>query len=253
MSKYKILGFCALHYAGDYFREALLSVRDHVDKFHIAYSVAPSQGHGSRIPNPDKEEDMRRVALEVLGDKLIWDTYPAFDFEGQHRNERYRHSEGYDCILTCDADEVYVPEDIDSAIEDCMNGAERFCGLTGFVHLFKSFSWGFRDHWNPYRVENLHAPNQNQRIGIKCRIYHFSYAQRAEILEYKFQISGHHDEMKNNYLQEKWYPWTPEKANEMLYMHPTSNDVWERAYPVNKEEMPLFMREHKNWGKHLIE
>lgn len=253
MSKYKVLGFMSLHYSGDYFREALLAVRDKVEKFHIAFSIHPSQGHGTDMPNPDKEEDMRRVAEEVLGDKLIWDTYPTFDFEGKHRNERYRYAQGMDCIWTVDADEVFHPDDVDAAIEDCMNGRERFCGVTGFVHLYRSFRWGMTDHWNPMRFENNHANNTEQRIGIKCRVYHFSYAQRREILQYKFKVSGHLDELRKNYLADTWENWSPEKVDEVLHLHPSSFDVWGKAYPVNADEMPLFMRDHKNWGKHLIE
>ena len=53
MSKIKVLGFMTIHYAGDYLREALLSVVDHVDKMVIAYSKQPSQGHGTNLECPD--------------------------------------------------------------------------------------------------------------------------------------------------------------------------------------------------------
>jgi hypothetical protein len=43
MSKIKVLGFMTIHYAGDYLREALMSVVEHVDKMVIAYSMMPSQ------------------------------------------------------------------------------------------------------------------------------------------------------------------------------------------------------------------
>lgn len=253
MSKYKVLGFMPLHYGSDFMRESLLSIRDFVDKMFICYSVLPSQGHGTDHPNPDKEEDLRKIAEEVLGDKLIWETRPSFDFEGKHRNERYRYSENYDIIFSLDADEVLESADVPAALDYCMNSPARYMGIDGFVHFWRSLSWHFTDHFKPVRLERVKANNEDQDHGCRMRVYHFSYAQRAEILEYKMKVSGHLDEFKPNYLQEKWYAWTPDKAEEILYLHPTSNGIWGRAFPFDKNSLPEILKQHKYFNVEVIQ
>jgi len=81
MSKIKVLGFMTIHYAGDYLKESLLSVVDHVDKMVIAYSKYGSQGHHTDIPCPDSEDYIYAICQDVLGDKMIWDRKDRYGAE----------------------------------------------------------------------------------------------------------------------------------------------------------------------------
>ena len=131
----KTLGFMAIHYAGDFFQESLISIKDHVAKVYIAYSKAPSHGFGTVAVCPDKEYELRKVAEEVLGDKLIWETYHSFHNEAEHRAMRYKHSVGYKFILTIDPDEYF--EQIAVALRYADECPHRFFGAIGYIHFWK--------------------------------------------------------------------------------------------------------------------
>jgi hypothetical protein len=113
MSKIKVLGFMTIHYAGDYLREALMSVVNHVDKMVIAYSKEPSQGHGTLLQCPDSEGYIFSICQSVLGDKMIWDRAERYGAESEHRSVKYKYSDGYDLVLTVDSDEVYKSDELD--------------------------------------------------------------------------------------------------------------------------------------------
>ncbi len=248
MEKYKILGFMTIHYSGDYLREALLSVVDHVDKLVVAYSHKPSHGHSSNKPCPDTKDYILAIAEEVLGDKLIWDEADSYPAEAHHRNVRYKYSEGYDFILTVDADEVMI--DIPQAIEYAANSKERYFGIDGYHNLFRSFNWACYDGFRPIRIESIRRNNQLQNLNCPMTIYHFSCAQRREVMEYKYSNFGHASEIKKNYLTDIFYKWSPE--NNISDLHPVSIGLW-NAVPFNKNKLPIYMLAHPNFFKDIIE
>ena len=126
MSKIKVLGFMTIHYAGDYLREALMSVVDHVDKMVIAYSKEPSQGHGTLLQCPDSEGYIYSICQDVLGDKMIWDRADRYGAESEHRAVKYKYSDGYDLVLTVDSDEVYKSDELQKSFEYAYWGVDRF-------------------------------------------------------------------------------------------------------------------------------
>jgi hypothetical protein len=222
----RVLGFMSLHYGGDFFKESLLSIRDHVEKMHIAYSKHPSHGFGSTLSNPDKEEDLRAIAEEVLGGKLIWETYENFHTEAEHREMRYNHSAAYSLILTIDPDEIFKQSTIQPALDFAYYGNRRWFGISGYKHFWKTTDWYFEDHDNPIRIENL-TKEPSSEIGVlPMTVYHMSLCQREEIIRYKFDVFGHKNEIKPNYIEEKFLAWTPDNINQVTHLHPTRDDIW---------------------------
>jgi hypothetical protein len=247
-NNHKILGFMTIHYGGSYLREALLSVRDHVDTMVVAYSRKPSQGHTTQMTCPDMPWDIHAICHIILGDKLIWveeDSYPS---EAHHRDVKYKYAKGYDAILTVDADEVML--DIPRALAYAFSQPERHFGINGYYNFFRSFDWYCSDGFRPVRIEVLNRNNQQQNLECPMDILHFSLAQPRTLLEYKFNSFGHASEIRPRYLEEIWDKWTPESGVEWL--HPVSLQIWRTAQFFNKNIMPDYLQEHPNFNLTLI-
>jgi hypothetical protein len=246
--KTKVLGFMTIHYSGDYLREALLSVRNQVDKMVIAYSHRPSQGHSNKTACPDSHADIYRICNEVLRDKMIWDEKEMYYSEAEHRDVKYKYAEGFDLILTVDADEIMVG--IPEAIEYALSHTERHFGINGYINFFRSHSHFCSDGFRPVRIEVMGRDNQLQNLECLLVVYHFSLCQRKEIMEYKYKNFGHASEIRPNYLQDIFYKWSP--TSDVEFLHPASLQIWQHAQYFNKEMLPSYLREHPNHNFDLI-
>lgn len=250
INNYKVLGFSSVFYGKEYERESLISIKDFVDKMYICYTRTPSHGHTTTEVCPDSEEELRTIAEEVLGDKLIWESFDGFSSEASHRDMRYKYSKDFNLILSIDFDEVF--ENVPAALDFAFNNKERFYGLNNYINLWRSFDYCNRDGFRPIRVENLHAGNQLQNHECPMKVYHFSTAQSEECLRYKMKIFGHASEIASNYLDDKYYAWTPETRNEVTHLHPASQDVWIQAEDFDKTTIPNYLKIHPNYNKILI-
>ena len=249
MSKIKVLGFMTIHYAGDYLREALMSVVDHVDKMVIAYSMMPSQGHGTTMQCPDSEGYIFSICQDVLGDKMIWDRADRYGAENEHRNVKYKYTNGFDLVLTVDSDEVYKSEELDASFEYAHWGIERFYGIDGFINFWRSFDYACYDGFRPIRLENLNRKNNSQNLNLKQTIYHFSTCQPEPIMRYKYLVFGHADEVKTNWLDETFYKWTLD--NQISDLHCVSYNLW-NAVSFDKSVLPSYLKSHHNYNKKLV-
>lgn len=249
MSKYKVLGFMTIHYAGDYLKESLLSVVDHVDKMVIAYSKYGSQGHHTNAQCPDSEEDIFAICRDVLGDKMIWDRKDRYGAENEHRGVKYNYSNGYDLVLTVDSDEVYKSDELDASFDYAFNNEERFYGIDGFINFWRSFNHVCLDGFRPIRLENLHKRNANQNLNLKQTIYHFSTCQPEAIMRYKYLVFGHANEIKPNWLNGTFYGWAPDI--DIKDLHCVSYNLW-NAIPFDKNELPESLKIHQNFSKDLV-
>lgn len=224
----KVLGFVACHYGLQYMKASLLSIKDHVDKVHMVYSRKPSHGHSTPLVCPDKEWEMRKLAEETLGDKLIWESYEQFNSEIEHRNMRYKHAVGYSLLLTIDLDEVFEQESLAMALKATYTREARFYGVQGYIHFWKFFNYYLADSDQPIRIENLTRDNMDtDRIFI--RTYHMSLCQRPEVIEYKMSCYGHKNEIKAGWW-DKFNNWGPLQLGSILNLHPTRDDIW--YYPA---------------------
>lgn len=245
MKKYKVLGFAAVHYGVEYFRESLLSVKNHVDKMYVCYSANPSHGFGADTPCPDSEGTLKQIAEEVMGDKLIWETYTSFDSEITHRNMRYKYSLGYTFILTIDPDEVFDTEFIPKALDYAYANPQRYYGIQGYINFFRTFKWYFKDKYRPIRIEKLIVDNTDENLNCLLPVYHFSLCQREEVIRYKMKVFGHRNEIVPGYL-ERFYAWTPELKDSILNMHPTHPELWHKAEYMDPALLPEILKNHPN-------
>ena len=243
----KVLGFMPIYYAGSYLKEALLSVRDHVDKMVVAYTRKPSQGFNVDVVCPDTEESILFTCQEVLGEKLIWEPAMSYPSESHHREVRYKHAENYDLILSVDTDEVMLG--LEEALNYAATSTSRYYGIDGYVNFFRSHEWCCLDGFRPIRIENLHANNTGQDLNCKMRILHFSLCQSEAIMRLKYKTFGHASEIRPNYLEEIFYKWSP--TNNIPDLHPVALGLW-NAIPYDKDAMPDYLKEHVNHNKEII-
>jgi hypothetical protein len=243
--KIKVLGFMTCHYGGAFLREALESVVDHVDKFVVAYSVQPSQGHGTHMKCPDSEGYIFDICQDVLKDKFIWDRAERYGAEHEHRAVRYKYADGYDLILTVDSDEVYASEQLPASFEYAMNGEAQLYGIDGYINFWKSFERVCYDGYRPIRLEQVRNKSGVQDLNLKQTIYHFSTCQPKAIMDYKFLAFGHAHEVRKDWLQDVYYGWT----DETRWLHCVSEQIWEKAEPFDKTTLPEILKKHWLYGK----
>ena len=245
----KVLGFMTIHYGLEYLKESLTSIKDRVEGMVISYVHKPSHGFKTILDCPDKAEDIRNVCQEVLGNKLIWDEADFYGAENIHRSVAKKYSQGFDLILTIDADEVFEPSEINNALNYAYAHPERYYGINGYLNFWRSFDYVCLDGFRPIRIENLNNHNSMQNLNCPLTIYHFSTAQSRAVMEYKYSCFGHANEIKPDYLEKVFYKWTPE--NNFGDLHPVSINLW-NAVKFDKNKMPDFLKKHPNFDKTLI-
>lgn len=243
----KIIGNLTIHYGVEYLKECLTSIKDHCEKVVVAYTDRPSHGYSTTQECPDKKEDIKSICENVLGDKLIWDEN-NYSQENQHRMQVHNYASGYDLILTIDADEVMEPKELDAALNYAYTNTERYFGIKGYVNFWRSFNWACYDGFRPIRIENLNNPNSLQNHECPLTIYHFSTAQSESVMRYKYKIFGHASEIRENWLDNTHYAWSPNSFGDL---HPVSLNLW-NAIPYNKFLLPQILWQHPNFNKQLI-
>lgn len=239
----KVIGYMPLHYGKDYLRESLMSVIDLCDKFVVLYTPKPSYGFGSKIKCPEGEKELREIAEEVCGDKLTW-VSKHYHNEGEHRREIYKYAWGYDLLLAVDADEVFHTEELKKGLEIAYKGVHRNYGIKGYVNLWRSFNHACYDGFLPIRIINLRKQHKDMS-HLEVTIWHFSCCQSREIMDYKYLIHGHKDELRGNWLEDFYY------GDRMEDLHPVSIGLW-NAVEYDKEQMPEYLKKHINFNKDVV-
>lgn len=243
-----VICYMPLHYGKLYLRESLQSVVNVVDKFVMMYTPKPSYGYGTDAVCPDSEFEMMKIAIEVLGDKLVW-VNKVFGNEGEHRSHIYNYSEGFDVMVTLDADEVFKESDLIEAIKIVHAGDKWHYGVHGYINFWKSFSFCTTDGYAPIRFTNLKNTGNGEGT-VPCIIYHFSCAQSDEVMRYKYCVHGHKSEIRENWLEEIYFAWTPQ--NQFNDVHPVAYGLW-NPVPFDKNTLPDSLKQHPNFNKEIIE
>jgi hypothetical protein len=240
----KVIAVVALHYGAEYLEAAIKAIEPFVEKIIILYSEAPSYGFTTYLECPESREELRYLCFNT-SKKIEW--YDIISSaENHHRGFIYRYAEGFDGILTFDADEVFEPADVQGFIDYCNGSDKRYFGVDGYVNFWKSFNHACYDGFRPIRYVNLHNKD-GEDLNAKCRIYHFSTAQKMEIMRYKLEIHGHKREIKKNWLRDIYESWPKDQS-----LHLVSNDIWLQAVPFDKNGLPQLLKDHGNFGKGVI-
>jgi hypothetical protein len=240
----RVLAYYPLHYGKEYLRESILSIRDHVEKIVILYSSKPTFGFSTHHECPENEQELMAIAMEA-SDKVVWIS-KGYGSEGEHRNFINTFSQNFDLILAVDADEVWNEESLKQCLADAMNSEERYTGVAGFLNFWRSFNHVCKDGFCPIRITRVAAGNMNQRF-VQGIVYHFSCAQSEKIMDYKYLIHGHKDEIRDGWLENTYKGWVPGQGD----LHPVSIALW-NAESFDKYTLPDILKNHENFNKEAI-
>ena len=247
----KTLAFTVLHYGKEYLKEAIESVKDHVDKHLIAYSSVPSFGYTTNLKNPDSREELESICKQF--DHVIWlDVSGKAKRENVHRDFgiNYARDNGFYMILVVDSDEVWDTNRVEEAIKFAYDGdgGNFLMRGTQWVTLWKTFNEYVTDGFAPVRLFNLKNPILKQQYTEKGFIYHMGYCISDELMRYKISIHGHKDDFEHN---NKWHTdkWLNYKSGVTKFLHPATEAYWQEAKPFDKHTLPELLKKHSNFYK----
>lgn len=243
----KILSYMPCHYGGEYMDAAIKSAEPYCEKIIILYTDKPSYGYGTNVGCPESEDELKNIAYSA-SPKVEWRKIYA-NGEGQHRGLIFRIAEQgkYDGVLTFDADEVFG--DLTQWMPILHASKARNIGFTNYYNFWRSFNYVCKDGFAPIRYINLH--NKDGQENFPVPVYHFSCAQRMEIMEYKLLVHGHRSEIRNNWLKDVYQAWTPDNNFGNLHLVSYIPPLW-NAEPFDKTTLPEILRQHHNYHKYLI-
>jgi hypothetical protein len=242
----KILGFCILHYGVTYFREAIASIYDQVDRIVVLYTDHPSQGFGGDLPCPDSQDDLKRC-IQGFEDKIQW-VQDRWCYEGEHVNAVFNHAAGYDWLWRFDSDEVAPPGIVAEMVSQAVQSNHNHYGVP-FIHHWKSFSKVCRDGQMPMRLIRVNGGEGQRYLDSrdgKFVVNHMGYCQEDKYIRYKLQCSGHKPEFRPEWYTEKWL------ANAQHDVHPVCTQGFWNPEHFDKERMPQVLKDHRYFNVDVI-
>ena len=250
----RIHSYTVVHYGLDYIGYALRSILPHVDVAHVFYTPHPSHGHVIPDSPPEYSIQIYEAAKQFdHNNKMRWYQSANIFYEGQQRDMAVKtcQNAGADIVLVCDVDEVWHSHVLTAALELVkVNEPKARNWLINFTHLWRSFNWACRDNNWPVRFIDLRYGDGTAYIPKELGdIYHFGYAVTDKVMSYKWRIHGHRDELRANWLDEKWFGWQPGVED----VHPTNERGWWKPQPFDRTELPEFMQVHPFYNKDRIE
>jgi hypothetical protein len=237
----KIVAYVALHYGKDYLAAAIHSVIEHVEELHVIYTSVGSHGHRTDVQCPETRKELYAIAYEAARHKLFWHD-GAWPYEGAQRDAIYEYAPDADMILVLDADEVWADGLAAYAIEFAQAANIRRIRVP-MLHLWRSFYRGFaHDPAYPHRVIMPHAPEGETTLHTwsdSQRIWHFGYAQRSDIVQYKLLTHGHKNEFRRD------CDWFNDvfMTNRQTDCHPVGSDAW-NCEDIDQANLPTPLYTH---------
>lgn len=249
MTKPKVLGYVPLMYGAEYLEACIRSMLPWVDKLIVVYVDRGSQGHSTSHQCPEARDQLYNIAQACNEGKMEWHDCGTFQNESAHRRYIEQFAEGYDLIFTLDADEICEPADMPAAIDTAFRSDKRHIGINGFINFWRSFDFVCLDGFRPFRFVNLRNRDGQETEACKLRIYHFSTCQNIDIVRFKWNVSGHKNELKPGWIDHIYLKWMPE--NQFGDLHPVSYNLW-NTVPFDKTTLPDVLKSHPNYNKAIV-
>lgn len=248
MSKPVIYSYTVLHYGKHYLNYSLRGIFPLVDQSFVFFTPHPSHGHTSNLaPIESRDELMASIPADEWS-KLTWVDVDKFWMEGQQRDYavRYLEQEEANLILVLDYDEFWHESVLSDILDYVWKANSARNWLINFSHhLWRSFNWACSDDGWPVRIIDTRHRMGNAYVPIEFgEIYHLGYAITTETLKYKLSIHGHKDELRPNWLEEKWLAWPPVDD-----CHPTNGRKvdgtgWWNPKTFDKAKLPQVLKSH---------
>lgn len=245
-----IQSYTILHYGKDYLSYALRSVYHSVDRLNIFYTPDPSHGHTTNVNPPETKEELMKAAFAYDPDsKIKWYDMLVVTNEGKQRDLALQtcQDNGAELVVVVDYDEIWHKEQLELALVNAWESTFRN-HFVNMIHFWRSFDWACRDDNWPVRIIDLRAPNKaiNYIPREVAQVFHFGYAVRDEIMRYKWEIHGHKNELKPDWLDKTW------AYAKLKNCHPTNDNFW-NADVFDKRKLPELMWNHPFWNLEIID
>lgn len=237
--------YYALHYGREYLAASIRSVQDAVDELHVFYVDRPSYGHSQGAACPETRDQLRAEAFSAATKPLHWHEGLHFRGEGAHREHAVQtlKDRGAHQILVVDADEVWLPGGAKAALHAATVANRTRNWMARFVHFIRSTKYAVTDHFTPVRILDLRFASGSEVLPETVDpVMHFGYAQRDDLIRYKWTCHGHQNELRAGWM-DRFLNWTPETTD----LHPAIVDFWERAEridPALREKLELALAGH---------
>lgn len=209
------------------------------DLFNIVGISTPWQGKHEKF---DKTEEYAKE----MGARIFRE-----DFKTEHEQRttisKLAKLLGYDYIFIIDADEFYLREDIQKAMNFIEKNPDRAYTTTTEVNFWKDEKWEVTPKAIKIRLVCVPAGteftrNRNTKYQQKeylalpsdIILYHFCYTGSDEHILSKLSHFSHAAEMKTDWFENVWKKWTPDMEN----IHPAISNPWafKSAIPVECPE-----------------
>lgn len=247
-----------LHYGREYLAHSIRSVQDAVDQILIHYAPTPSFGHTQGLPCPDTEEALYAAAHRFATKPIVW-RRGTWGNEWQHRDAAYADAQlaGATHAVVVDADEVWDPHALATAFTAIEQAPVRHGRwMATFANFWRSFHWMVHDHFTPIRFIDFAKGLHDQPVLLPAEaqpapVYHFGYAQRVELMRYKWTCHGHQLELRPGWF-DRFLRWQPEDTD----LHPVVNHLWDRAHrtpDIVETALARILPDHPYAGLAIIE
>ncbi len=255
----KVGAYYALHYGAEYLAWSLRSIAEQVDHIVVLYTPRPSYGVSTGAPCPETEEQLKREARRFVDPHRIEWIAGWWPTEGAHREAGHQALRALGCeiAIPVDSDELWAPGAMRPTAEHAWRANAARAWLCRFENFWRTFDRTVHDHFRPIRVVDLRQPIGTQEYmpteAQPAPVYHPSYAQTEATTRYKWTCHGHLHELRPNWLEEKYFAWTPE--NDLTDLNPVVINLWDRAHEASAETraaVDTLLHDHPHYGKSII-
>lgn len=253
----KVHSLTIVHYGADYLYYTIKQLYDVVDVIHVFYTPTPSHGHRTNVPPIETETQLFNEAYRYDPERKIrWYHMSGITHEGPQRDLALQTiiGAGAEMVVVADCDEIWHTQWLRRAIDYVWQENRARKWRINMIHFWRSFNWACRDDGWPERIIDLRHPSGYGDIDREiAQVYHFGYAVRDEIMKYKWQIHGHKNELRQEWLNDIWTAWPP-----VDNCHPTNGrdhngkPFWTPTQ-FDKRLLPEIMQEHPFYGVERIE
>ncbi len=248
-----VSSYTICHYGKHFIDYAIHSVYDTVDSVFVFYTPHPSHGHKSNLaPIETREEILGSISKEHYP-KLVWIDVDEFWNEGPQRDYAVKTliNKKTDLITVLDYDEVWQPGQLKKCLDYVWQENKARNWLVNMLHFYRSFDEVNKDNMWPVRIIDTRHNEGTAYLSQEQfdRVYHFGYCITDRTMYYKWSLHGHLNEMRMNWLTEKWLAYRKGITKDV---HPTCDNTW-NPEPFNKLVLPEFMHKHELFNLERIE